>query len=151
MKRLALILLLSVATPAFAGETARVGDLAWMAGDWAQETGGTTVRETWLPPLGGDMAGVTQTHRPGKPATTEFSTITSETAGPTFTAYVAGQPPTPFVLKPGEAGVAVFENLAHDFPQRVIYRRCDADLCARIEGTIGGKVQGMDWRYRRLP
>jgi hypothetical protein len=55
------------------------------------------------------------------------------------------------VLKPGKPGQAVFENLAHDFPQRVIYRRCDADLCARIEGTVGGQVQGIDWRYRRLP
>jgi hypothetical protein len=151
MKRLAIILLLSTATPAAAREPASVADLAWMAGSWSQDSGGVTVRETWLPPLGGAMAGVTQTHRPGKPATTEFSTITSETAGVTFIAYVGGQPPTLFVLKPGEAGVAVFENLAHDFPQRVIYRRCEGDLCARIEGTIGGRIQGVDWRYKRVP
>lgn len=150
MKSLALILLLA-ATPAAAGEAAQVADLGWMAGDWAQETPGGVVRETWLPPVQGAMAGVTQTHRPGKPAVTEFSTITSEAAGVTFTAYVGGQPATAFVLKPGAPDVAVFENPTHDFPQRVIYRRCEADLCARIEGTINGKVQAMDWRYRRLP
>jgi len=65
--------------------------------------------------------------------------------------YVGGQPATPFVLRSGKPGEAVFENPDHDFPQRVIYRRCDADLCARIEGTVGGQVRGMDWRYRRLP
>lgn len=150
MKRLAIVLTL-LATPAFAGDTSTVADLAWMAGDWSQETAGGTVRETWLPPLQGSMAGLTQTHRPGKPVVTEFSTITTERAGVTFTAYLKGQPPTPFVLKPGEPGVAVFENPAHDFPQRVIYRRCGPDLCARIEGTINGVDQGMDWRYRRLP
>jgi hypothetical protein len=32
----------------------------------------------------------------------------------------------------------------------VIYRRCGADLCARIEGTLDGKLQGRDWRYARL-
>jgi hypothetical protein len=150
MKSLALVLLLA-ATPAAAGEAAQVADLSWMAGSWAQETSGGVVRETWLPPVQGAMAGVTQTHRPGRPPTTEFATITSEPAGATYTAHVGGQPPTAFVLKAGGPGEAVFENLAHDFPQRVIYRRCEADLCARIEGTIDGKAQGMDWRYRRLP
>lgn len=151
MKRLALIAALAIATPALAGETAQVADLSWMAGSWAQETPGGTVRETWLPPLGGAMAGITQTHRPGKPVVTEFSTITTEAAGVTFTAYLQGAPPTPFVLKPGKPGEAVFEDLTHDFPQRVIYRQCEVGLCARIEGTINGKLQGMDWRYRRVP
>ncbi len=148
MKRLALILLLCAA-PAGAGEPATVADLSWLAGEWIQETEGKAVRETWSSPYQGSMAGVGQTHRPGKPVSTEFMTITTQPAGVTFTAYVGGQPPTPFVLKPGEPGVAVFENLGHDFPQRVIYRKCDADLCARIEGTMDGQLKGMDWRYRR--
>lgn len=151
MKHLALTALLLAATPARADETATVAGLAWMAGSWSQETPGGTVRETWLPPLDGAMAGVTQTHRTGRPPVTELTTITTGPAGVTFTAYVAGQPPTPFVLQPGKPGEALFENPEHDFPQRVIYRRCDADLCARIEGTVDGKVLAMDWRYRRLP
>jgi hypothetical protein len=77
-------------------------------------------------------------------------TITSEAAGVTFTAIVDGQSPTPFVLLPGEPGVAVFENKTHDFPQRVIYHRCEAELCARVEGTIGGKLKFEEWRYRHV-
>jgi len=150
VKRVALIALFC-ATPAFAGETATVADLAWMAGSWSQETAGMTVRETWLPPLDGAMAGVTQTHRPGRPPVTELTTITTGPAGVIFTAYVGGQSPTAFVLQSGKPGEAVFENRDHDFPQRIIYRRCDVDLCARIEGTVRGEPQGMDWRYRRLP
>ena len=61
----------------------------------------------------------------------------------------ACQPPTAFLLLPGGEGEAVFENKAHDFPQRVIYRRCGAELCARIEGTTAGKLQFQEWRYRR--
>ena len=95
------------------------------------------------------MAGVSQTNRTGRPPFVEFMKISAEPAGVTFTAIIPGQPPTPFVRRPGPEGEAVFENTAHDFPQRVIYRRCEADLCARIEGTVGGKLQSQDWRYIR--
>ncbi len=125
-------------------------DFAWMVGTWSETKDGTVTRETWLPPLDGAMSGVTQTNAGGKLVSVEVASITAEPAGVTFTARPQGEPPTAFVLKPGESGEAVFENLAHDFPQRVIYRRCGADLCARIEGTLDGKVQAMDWRYKRL-
>ncbi|WP_309645608.1 DUF6265 family protein [Phenylobacterium sp.] len=128
---------------------ADVDRLAWMAGSWMQEKGAVVTRETWIAPLGGTMAGITQTNRPGRKPQVEFTTITDEPAGVTFTARVDNQPPTPFVLKPGGEGEAVFENLAHDFPQRVIYRRCGEDLCARIEGTVSGSLKGQDWRYVR--
>ena len=127
-----------------------VEKLAWMAGSWAQETGTSTVRETWLSPKDGTMSGVSQTNRAGKPAFVEYMKISVEPAGATFTAMIAGQPSTSFVLVAGPDGEATFENKAHDFPQRVIYRRCGVDLCGRIEGTVGGKLQFQDWRYVRL-
>lgn len=150
MKRTALAAaaLLLAASHAVAGPAA--SDLAWMAGVWIQEEGGVTTRETWLAPLGGAMGGVGQTTRPDGKTSFEFMSITTEAAGPTFTARIEGQTPTPFVLKPGEPGVAVFENLAHDFPQRVIYRQCGEDLCGRIEGVVDGQLQAVDWRYRRV-
>jgi hypothetical protein len=120
-----------------------------MAGTWSQAKDGAMVREMWLPPKDGAMAGVTLTTRPGKPANAEYAKITVEPAGVTYTAYVGGQPPTPFVLKPGKPGEAVFENPAHDFPQRVVYRRCGHDLCAGIEGMIKGKLEREEWRYTR--
>ncbi len=138
---------------AAAGAMMGAGDvekLAWMAGSWAQETGTTTVRETWLSPKDGTMAGASQTNRAGKPAFVEYMKISVEPAGATFTATIPGQPPTPFVLVPGPEGEATFENKTHDFPQRVAYRRCGVDLCGRIEGTVGGKLQIQDWRYVRV-
>jgi hypothetical protein len=108
------------------------------------------VRETWTASNGKAMTGVGQTITPGKPAFTEFMTISAEPAGITFTAHVDGQPPTPFVLKAAAGEGVVFENLAHDYPQRVIYRPCGADLCARIEGVVKGQLKGEDWRYRKV-
>ena len=43
----------------------------------------------------------------------------------------------------------VFENAAHDFPQRVIYERDGDVLKARIEGDMGGQQQAMAWEYRK--
>jgi hypothetical protein len=131
-----------------AGDVAKLG---WLAGSWISEANGVVVRETWLAPRDGAMAGAAQTNAPGRRPSIEFTRITAEPAGATYTALVGDQPPTAFVMKPGPDGEAVFENLAHDFPQRVIYRRCGQDLCARIEGVVKGKLEGRDWRYRRAP
>lgn len=128
---------------------ADVSRLQWLTGTWEQAKDGVTVRETWRR-TNGALTGVGETTRPGKPASVERMTITAEPAGLTFTAIIEGQPPTPFVLTPGAEGFAVFENRAHDFPQRVIYRRCGVDLCAAIEGTVDGKLRRQDWRYRRV-
>jgi hypothetical protein len=45
----------------------------------------------------------------------------------------------------------VFENLDHDFPQRIIYDLSKPDsLYARIEGIVDGKLQSSDYRYARV-
>ena len=150
MKRLASIAAAVALSGASALAAEPAADLTWMAGSWLYVDGAKTVRETWSAPVDGALGGVGQTSEAGKPASFEFMTITPEPAGVTFTAYVKGQPATPFVLKSGPAGEATFENLAHDFPQRIIYRKCGDDLCARIEGMMDGRLEGMAWRYRRV-
>jgi hypothetical protein len=139
-----------VLAAAVAATPAGVDALGWIAGSWIERRGETVVREVWLAPMGGVMAGVSQTNRPGRKPLVDAMRISVEPAGVTFTATVPGQPPTAFLLKPGPPGEAVFENLGHDFPQRVIYRRCGQDLCARIEGTVGEQVRSQDWRYERM-
>ena len=151
--RIAIALAISaVALPAAAAPADDVAGLTWMAGSWGQEAGGVTTRETWLAPIGGVMAGAGQPNAPGQTPVSSYYRISAEPAGATFTAILPGQPPTPFVLVlvPGKDGEAVFENKAHDFPQRVIFHRCGDQLCGRIEGTIQGKLESEEWRYTRV-
>ncbi|WP_296596821.1 DUF6265 family protein [Phenylobacterium sp.] len=151
--RIALIALIAItfAVPAHAAPADDLLKLGWMAGSWIEERDGVVTRETWLAPLDGAMAGAGQTNRPRRPPRIEHMKITVEPAGLTFTAVLPGQPPTPFVLRPDAGEEMVFENAAHDFPQRVIYRRCGEDLCARIEGLVNGRQASQAWRYRRAP
>lgn len=152
MKRPVLALLaFAAATSACAEPADDVAGLAWMAGDWIEEKGGVISREVWLSPIGGVMAGAGQTNAPGRKPFVEHFKITAEPAGATFTAILPGQPPTPFVLLPRKGEDVVFENKAHDFPQRIMFRRCGQDRCARIEGLVNGKLEFEEWRYRRVP
>src|SRR6202007_1922331 len=43
----------------------------------------------------------------------------------------------------------MFENLEHDFPQRVGYRRAGSALTAWIEGTQDGNIRRIDFSYHR--
>ena len=44
----------------------------------------------------------------------------------------------------------VFENLSHDFPQRIIYHFVnDKTLNARIEGEVEGKMEFSDFSYKK--
>jgi len=140
---------LATACPAAAAPMT-VADLTWMEGLWIQAGERETVRETWLPAAGAQMVGVSQTDRPGARAFHEFMRIEANDGVVAFTALLEGQPPTAFPLLSARDGEVVFQNLEHDFPQRVIYRRCGADLCGRIEGTINGRSRTEDWRYTRV-
>jgi hypothetical protein len=140
-----------LAAAALTAAPADIARLSWMAGTWSETRDGVTTRETWLAPVGGAMSGATQTNRPGKPADSEFGTITTAADGHiAFTPFMRNVEPTPFTLQPGADGEAVFERVSDAFPTRVIYRKCDADLCARIEGLVKGELKHQDWRYSRV-
>ncbi len=75
----------------------------------------------------------------------EFLRIELREGKPVYLAMPGGGPATPFPIKTQEPTRIVFENLEHDFPQRIIYWRKGKQLCARVEGTMGGKVAAEEW------
>jgi hypothetical protein len=130
---------------------APVDALHWLTGCWAAVGGEAGSGEQWLAPAGGTMHGVGRTVKRGQTVEWEFVTI-GETA-PGQLAYVAkphNQAEASFPLLRQAADEVVFENLAHDFPQRISYKMDGQDrLNARIEGMVQGKLKGRDFPLQR--
>ncbi|MCX6596120.1 MAG: DUF6265 family protein [Acidobacteria bacterium] len=140
--------------------------LKFLTGCWQAEGRGTTVLEVWSRPLGGMMLGHSQTERAGKTAGYEYlrieprdgvlayiPTIKGRDTVFTATKVTAEDIPTikgrdtVFTATKVTAEEAVFENLAHDFPQRIIYRATPDGLSARVESADSKK--GMNYPYKR--
>lgn len=140
----ALILALALAG---CGATAQAParDLDWMSGYWLACEGGETA-ENWIGAGRGVLLGANLSG-----GGFEFLRIAgNEADGLSYYSMPGGRsPPTEFVLASNADQRAVFENPAHDFPQRIIYER-DADvMIARIEGVMDGRAEQMEWRFTR--
>lgn len=117
----------------------------WMAGYWLScETG--EVAESWTGAGTGVLIGATLTQ--GQQAGFEFLRIADNGRGgySYFSMPNGRSPATEFAMVSNANSRAVFENLEHDFPQRIIYERNGEHLHARIEDASA--AQGMDWNYR---
>lgn len=150
--RLALVPLLGLALPLAAESTATADRLAWMAGHWrGSASANGHMEEHWTDAAGGALVGLHKDVEDGKMTSFEFLRIDRLPDG--TLAYLAspqGRPITAFRLKELSDRRVVFENPEHDFPQRVLYWLTpEGHLAARIEGTINGKLESMQWEWTR--
>lgn len=145
-------LALAVATGGAAAQVPPVDTLGWMAGCWAADGAEPGSGERWTAPAGGTLLGLSRTVKGGRTLEWEFMRIVTEPDGKVaFVALPSGQRETRFERVASPPDEAVFENPAHDFPQRVIYRRQGDDrLAARIEGLRGGVRRGVDFPLKRV-
>lgn len=126
--------------------------LAWLAGCWNSESAESGSVEHWLPLAGGSMLGVSRTVKKGVTVAFEFMELRTLADGTlAFIAHPSAQRSATFsVLRISETE-AVFENMQHDFPQRVIYARGgEFQLSARIEGMRNGRLKVIDFPMRRV-
>ena len=123
--------------------------LSWLAGCWKLERPDGFVEEFWMAPAGGAMLGIGRTIRNGAMTEHEFVAIKKVGGSLAYVARPSGQAEATFEAVSLSSTEVVFENPAHDFPQRVIYRKTDAGLTARIEGTMNGTSRGVDFAYAR--
>ena len=124
--------------------------LAFMSGCWRGpfgEAAGGTLEESWTAADTDVMLAAARYNQGGRTVGFEFSRIHADSAGVTLTPYPDGGRSVPFTLvRPGEEGRAVFQNLAHDFPQRIVYRRAGDAMVVRIEDD----ARGEEWEMRRV-
>lgn len=149
---LPLVALTALAPTLVRADDAQLERLGWLAGCWAAEKGEAGSVEHWLPLAGGTMLGIGRTVRNGRTVEHEFMQIRLNAEGqPVFIAQPSRQKEATFVATSIDDRAVTFENPAHDFPQRVIYRAVgDTGLAARIEGQRNGTTRGIDFPMRRV-
>jgi hypothetical protein len=125
-----------------------VDQFAWLTGCWTMTRGESVVEEEWLKPLGGTLMGISRTVKGGRTVEHEFVQIRDVDGKLAYVAKPSGQAEATFPLKTFSDNELVFENPAHDFPQRIMYRRTKDGVTARVEGTRNGQTRGLDFVYR---
>jgi len=137
-----------VAAALGAASPATVAELGWMSGRWHTESEGAWTEEAWLPPRGGMMLGLSRTGRGARNGEFEFLRLEAGEDGvPVYWASPGGGAPVGFRLVEAAAQSATFENRAHDYPQRIAYRRDGITLTATISAADGSNANS--WTYRR--
>lgn len=136
----------------------RLAQLQWLEGRWlgvysSKKAGekSTHVNEDWRT-LVNRMESIGYTMKGD--SLVDFERVDIRESGPylLYEAHPMGQEPAVFhSIQIGEKSV-VFENLAHDFPQRVAYELVNDDsLLAWIEGPgKDGKTKRIQFPYRRV-
>lgn len=124
--------------------------LRWMAGCWERRTPDQHTEEQWMMPRGGTMLGMSRAVRDGRTVGFESLRIEERNGRLVYVASPSRQAMTEFTATAVSDTLAAFENPAHDFPQRILYRPGRADsLWARIEGEIDGRERAVDFRLAR--
>lgn len=127
-----------------------VDQLHWLAGCWDGSSDKQERAEQWMKPSGNLMMGMSRTVRSGQVREYEFLRIHERDGEIYYTANPSGQQETSFRLVRLEGQEVIFENPAHDFPQRIGYRlEAGGKLTAWIEGKIDGKDKKIDFPFRR--
>lgn len=144
-----LIAAAAVATLAMSPATpARVADLGWLSGSWQTSGAGDWTDEQWSAPRAGLMLGASRSGKGDALGEFELLRIAAGDDGvPVYWASLNGKPPIAFRLASSTATSATFENPAHDYPQRIAYRREGAELVATISSLDGNRA--ISWRYRQ--
>jgi hypothetical protein len=125
----------------------------WIAGHWCGGTADERIEEYWMAPHGDVLLGIARTVKGGRTTSFEYLRIVVDAGVPAYVAQPGGAAPTAFRRTAGAENWVRFENPAHDFPQRIEYRRAGDALHAEIAGPgEDGKevVIGFDFERCRV-
>ena len=153
------LILAAISVAIFVGHVAAqdakptIQSLAFISGCWEINVPEKKrlVTEQWMSPVGDAMVGMSRTVRNDKMGAYEYLRIVEDAMGINYISRPSeNKEDTAFKLVKWAANEATFENPTHDFPQRIIYKLVKPDaLWARIEGTMNGKISGVDFPMTR--
>jgi hypothetical protein len=125
--------------------------LDWLVGEWctdAAQPGDTRSCERWAPMANGIMEGRSEARSGAGVKPLETMRIVVGVHGPVFHAEPKGQAAADFPAISVDRAAILFEDRAHDYPQRIRYWRKGAMLMAEISLADGSRP--VRWTYRRV-
>lgn len=152
MRRFAFALLtLGTTISSTAAAQRSLGSLQWFVGCWEATRGTTRTIERWRAPAQNEMAGDSRTIANGADRQSEKLRLFARGDTIVYEATPSGQLRTEFRTTTVGPEEVVFSNPAHDFPQRIVYRKVGNDsLVARIEGDRDNRRRPVSYPYRKI-
>jgi len=145
-----ILVLLAFGGSVNAQTTASLENLSWLSGCWEGRQGAAVIEEMWSKPAGTSMLGLGRTVKDNRTVTFEFMQFREENGSLFFLPQPQGGAQVRFSLKEFTPAKLTFENLTHDFPQRVSYERKSNLLLASIEGTEKGKFKRNEFQMKKV-
>jgi uncharacterized protein DUF6265 len=144
-----LSVMLAIVTTGVQAPAPSIRDVAWMSGCWELTRNGRHVVEQWTAAEGGTLLGVSRTVANGKTTEWEFLIVREGPHGLEYVAKPSGQAEATFTSTAVTSAEVAFENPAHDFPKKIVYRRSGDTLHAAIEGPVNGQTRRVEFPYTR--
>ncbi len=137
-----------------APKASRIEQLSWVLGTWQLNTPEVNITEIWNKADDNSYAGHTYVvSTKGDTVYTESLQLVAENDTLYYVPSVSNQnggKPVRFKEKSITGNEVVFENLAHDFPQRIVYQKTsDTSVYAYVEGMQNGKARKEEFPYTR--
>ena len=127
---------------------------SWLLGNWENKSADGNLTENWEKVNDSTFQG--QSYYIKEKDTLHFESITLQQKGEnlTYTATVKGQnndKPVAFKLTTGTEKQLAFENLKHDYPQKISYTQITPDsLVAKISGIQQGKPSSEQFSMKKI-
>lgn len=116
----------------------QASDLSWLAGTWVQSKDGSRTEETWLPPEGDALFGISRTTKDGTTRFHEYLRIEERDGTLVYVALPKGaKAEVGFPATTVSETVAVFEKPDHDFPTKIAYALEGKALHVEVRGPDG--------------
>lgn len=153
MKKPIILLFISVIFFALGAQKMPIKRFSFLLGHWELKTKSGKITEHWKS-NSNTYSGSSYTYNEKGDSTLTETIVLKEINGNwefSVTGYEKGNTGTThFKLISTKENSFVFENAAHDFPQRIVYQPQGKDkLIAWIEGKMNGKERKIDFAYHR--
>jgi hypothetical protein len=150
MRHTTIALLIALPLSSVSGQQPSVADLPWLRGCWERTTRTGRAFEQWSAGSAGELVGVARVISDTRDRDTEHLRIYRRGDGLVYEAHPESQALTLFPLRVHSADSVVFENPAHDFPQRITYTRVGSDSLVAVVSNITGTGRPLRFAFRRI-